>query len=138
MTTRSRITATRRARRLVHVLGAVAACAAVLGLTACAGSGEGVRVEGSSAIPRDLAEADAAVDVETMNVVVEATPGAAAPTVSVTFDRPVPADERPEVESKLRATLDVGTEGSWRWVEPGTKATARVGADLTRRSAVAR
>jgi hypothetical protein len=137
MTTRNRTTGTRRARRPVRVLGAAAVCAVVLGLSGCAGSGEGVRVEGSSAIPRDVAEVDAAVDVETMDVVVDAAPGGVVPTVSVTFRRAVPAAERPQVERDLRATLDMGAEGTWSWVEPGTRATARVGADLSRRSTVA-
>ncbi|NEB31945.1 L,D-transpeptidase [Streptomyces sp. SID14446] len=75
--------------------------------------------------------------------------------ISVTFDRPVPSDERARVERQLKVKADV--EGSWGWVrdrnlrdgqrvdfrpraywKPGTAVTVRAGADITRHFTVGR
>ena len=111
---------------------ATAVCALALALTGCAGSGEGVRVEGPSEIPRAQARADAAgtgnVHVESppappsafdgvrVNIAEGQTVGVGTP-ISVTFARPVPKAERVAVERQLKVTTDVGPEGSWGWVE---------------------
>ncbi|MDX3581207.1 MULTISPECIES: L,D-transpeptidase [Streptomyces] len=138
-TTRGRTTGTRRARRLVHVLATTAACAVALTLTGCAGIGEGVRVEGPSAIPKAHARADAetgaggrgdsaavnvkpsptplkAFDGARVNIADGQTVGVGMP-ISVTFDRPVPESERAAVERRLKVGTSTATEGSWSWVK---------------------
>ena len=141
--TRGRTTRTGRARRLVRVLAATAACAAALTLTGCAGIGEGVRVEGPSAIPEAHARADAetgsgagsggGAGTEAVNVKPSPTPlkafdgarvniadgqtvGVGMP-ISVTFDSPVQDAERAAVERRLKVETDTATEGSWSWVK---------------------
>ena len=79
----------------------MAACAVTCAvtLTGCAGSGEGVRVEGPSEIPGALARADAEVrdtpsafDGVRVNVTEGQTLGVGLP-ISVTFARPVPSSD---------------------------------------------
>ncbi|MGW0846093.1 Ig-like domain-containing protein [Streptomyces sp. NPDC002787] len=143
MTTRSRM------------LAVAAACAVALGITGCAGSGEGVRVEGSSAIPRAEAEVDAGIDGARVDIA-DGRSGGLGPAISVTFDRPVPAAERAGVERQLRVVMESDAQGSWSWVKgrdlapgqrvdfrprvswtPGTRVTVQVGADLTRHFTIA-
>ncbi|MDX3521117.1 L,D-transpeptidase [Streptomyces scabiei] len=124
-----------RARRLVHALAATAACALALTLTGCAGVGEGVRVEGPSAIPKAHVRADSGGEGKTgagqttpapappkalegarVNIADGQTVGVGMP-ISVTFDRPVARAERARVEKELKVGTDNGTEGSWSWVK---------------------
>ncbi len=171
MTTGSRARGSRGAgtgprRRPVRVIVTSAACAVAcaVALTGCAGSGEGVRVEGPSEIPRTLVRADAeiratppAFDGVRVNITEGQTVGVGIP-IAVTFDRPVPSTERASVEGELKVTaLGDGAEGSWSWVEdpaladgrrvdfrpraswrPGTKVTVEVGSALTRHFTVGR
>ncbi len=126
-------TATRGRRRLVRTLAAAGVCAVAVALTGCAGSGEGIRVEGPSAIPADLARVDAegvdarpgpldlrTLDLRTLdgvgvNIAEGQTVGIGVP-ISVTFARPVAKAERELVERQLRVAAEPGTEGSWSWV----------------------
>ncbi|UUU32493.1 Ig-like domain-containing protein [Streptomyces sp. CA-210063] len=156
MTTRNRAAGTGKARRHVRVLVTTAACAFTLALTGCSGSGTGVRVEGPSSIPQAQAEVDAGIDGARVDIADGQTVGVGGP-ISVTFDRPVPAAERAQVERQLKVVMDSGVDGSWSWVEdrdladgqrvafrprvswkPGTKVTVQVGADLTRHFTVGR
>jgi hypothetical protein len=150
----------------VRVIVTTAACAVACAvmLTGCAGSGEGVRVEGPSEIPRALARADAEVratpsafDGVRVNITEGQTLGVGTP-IAVTFARSVPSSERASVERQLKVTaLGDGAEGSWNWVEdpaladgqrvdfrpraswqPGTKVTVKVGTALTRHFTVGR
>lgn len=137
---RSRGAGAKPRRRLVHVIAATAACAVAFALTGCAGSGEGVRVEGPSEIPRSQAQADAQGDAQGKNLNAGARPaplpafdgvrvniaegqtvGVGMP-ISVTFALPVPPSERAAVERQLRVTMDVDAEGSWSWVKDRTLA----------------
>jgi lipoprotein-anchoring transpeptidase ErfK/SrfK len=125
------------------VIAATAACAVAFALTGCAGSGEGVRVEGPSGIPKAHSQADRGADTgdrggdgagaeavnvkpgpppsqafegARVNIADGQTVGVGMP-ISVTFDRPVPKAERAEVERRLKVETDTGTEGSWSWVK---------------------
>ncbi|MDX2782290.1 Ig-like domain-containing protein, partial [Streptomyces caniscabiei] len=151
---------TRPRRRPGRVIAGTAACVVAFALAGCAGSGEGVRVEGPSEIPRAQARADAqgteegvALDGVRVGIAEGRTVGVGRP-ISVTFARPVPKAQRDVVERQLKVSVDDGTEGAeggWGWVEdraladgqrvdfrprtswrPGTKITVEVGADLVR------
>ncbi|MBD9724525.1 hypothetical protein IHE70_15135 [Streptomyces sp. ID-01-6.2a] len=129
-----------------RVIAATAACVVAFALAGCAGSGEGVRVEGPSEIPGAQARADAQgtgegdtggnTNGENVNAGDRSVPppafggvrvgiaegqtvGVGMP-ISVTFARPVPKAEREAVERQLKVTMDDGTEGAeggWGWVE---------------------
>ncbi|GGX77447.1 L,D-transpeptidase [Streptomyces fructofermentans] len=157
----------RAGRRPRHGRAGIAAALAVLALTGCTAQAAGGTPQPRETGPRDTdrpvtsptpkptATPPRTLDGIRVNIAEGQTVGVGMP-VSVTFDRPVPAGERADVERQLKVTA-AGVRGSWSWVRdrnlhdgqrvdfrprehwaPGTEVTVRAGAGITRHFTVGR